>query len=215
MSARAPAAARDGRRARLRGRDGGGYFPGNSSRGRLTRRSLRIGRTLLVSISLARSLVRSPVAARNSVDVIRQQFQQHSRHIAGSRVAMQGVCVSAMLRRDAVYKWRPRVASLHRSADLYSCLLPPPPARSLLLSLSLFLSISLFPHPRALYALIGLRSLRLNITEFCRLYSRARARTTTNACQRGRVMKTEGCLRETSCRREVGLAEGLSRKNRG
>lgn len=62
------------RRRRRRRRWLGGYFPGNSSRGRLEgfeAWSTRVG------------LLQLPA---NSVDVIRQQFQQHSRHIVGSRV---------------------------------------------------------------------------------------------------------------------------------
>lgn len=61
------------RRRRRRWLDG--YFPGNSSRGRLEgfeAWSTRVG------------LLQLPA---NSVDVIRQQFQQHSRHIVGSRVS--------------------------------------------------------------------------------------------------------------------------------
>lgn len=151
MSARAPAAARDGRRARLRGRDGGGYFPGNSSRGRLTRRSLRIGRTLLVSISLARSfalrwLPGTPSTSfasnfSNTRDTLRALVWRRCRVCALARCFDETPCISGGL------EWR---LSIVRPICTRVYYLSPPPALSFFLFPSFFPSLSLSSPSRTL-----------------------------------------------------------------
>lgn len=144
-----------------------GYFPGNSSRGRLEgfeAWSTRVG------------LLQLPA---NSVDVIRQQFQQHSRHIVGSRVS-RNVPTRRHISGDASRVAQPR-ASLSYS-------------RFVLVSVP-----SLSPCCLAFHALIGLRSLRLNITEFCSFNSRS----IVSACARGSEKDERRKFRRKTTRRQT------------
>lgn len=95
------------RRRRRRRLDG--YFPGNSSRGRLEGFEAWSTRIRLLQLPA------------NSVDVIRQQFQQHSRHIVGSRVS-RNVPTRRHISGDASSSGNHE--PLYRTVDLYSCPFP-------------------------------------------------------------------------------------------